>query len=55
MGTVYRDNLVVHLSRYVSCIYVYMHLNKVLLSLLLLLVGWGVDQYVGGLSVDILA
>ena len=54
MGTFYRDNLVVQLSRYVSCIYVYMHLNKVLL-LLLLLVGWGVDQYVGGLSVDILA
>ena len=40
----------VHLSRYVSCLYVYMYLNKVLL-----LVGWGVDQYVGGLSVDILA
>ena len=34
----------------VSCLYVYMYLNKVLL-----LVGWGVDQYVGGLSVDILA
>ena len=35
---------------HVSCLYVYMYLNKVLL-----LVGWGVDQYVGGLSVDILA
>ena len=34
----------------VSCLHVYMYLNKVLL-----LVGWGVDQYVGGLSVDILA
>ena len=40
---------------HVSCLYVYMYLNEVLLLLLLLLVGWGVDQYVGGLSVDILA